>query len=284
VHLTDTHIGPPDSRPYGADTAGNVRAVAERVRQMALDPAAIVLSGDLADGDDAAAYRHLRTLLDESFGPFGVPVLLALGNHDRRRAFRSVFLGGHAAGAPEEQPWYHSREVAGVRFVVLDSCLPGRVHGWLGDTQLAWLEAELEQPAPLGHVVVIHHPAVPRGVPRPDDYLLLDRDAFGAVLDRYRPLAVLCGHSHVATAAVFGGTLHVAAPATAYLLDPSIRAGGRAVEGAGFNLCTVRQGRLVVNTVLLPGPQRELYRHVPAAAPAAAAPAAAAAQPAEVGR
>ena len=53
----------------------------------------------------------------------------------------------------------------------------------------------------------------------------------------------------------------MAAPATAYLLDPSIRDGGRGLEGAGFNLCTVRDGRLVVNPVVLPGPQRELYRH-----------------------
>jgi 3',5'-cyclic AMP phosphodiesterase CpdA len=276
VHLTDTHIGPPDARPYGTDTAGNLRAVAERAAQMDLSPAAFVVSGDLADGDDPAAYRHLRAVLDEAFAPFDAPVLLAMGNHDRRSAFRPVFLDPHA-GDDEAAPWYHSREVAGVRFVVLDSYLPGRVHGWLGDDQLAWLADELSRPAPLGHVVVIHHPSVPRGVPRLDDYLLLDREAFGAVLTRHRPLAVLCGHSHVATAALFGGTLHVAAPATAYLLDPSIRAGGRAVEGAGFNLCTVREGRLVVNTVILPGAQRELYHHVPGNGAAAQAGALAAA-------
>jgi len=65
----------------------------------------------------------------------------------------------------------------------------------------------------------------------------------------------------VSTSSVFAGHLHVAAAATAYLLDPSIRDGGRAVEGVGFNICTVRDGRLVVNPVVLPSAQRELYRH-----------------------
>lgn len=78
-------------------------------------------------------------------------------------------------------------------------------------------------------------------------------------------LAILCGHSHVSTAALFAGTLHIAAPATAYLLDPSMRAGGRGLEGAAFNLCTVREQRLVVNPVFLPSLGRELYRHLPAA-------------------
>ena len=50
-------------------------------------------------------------------------------------------------------------------------------------------------------------------------------------------------------------------PATAYQLDPSIREGGRGLEGAGFNLCTIRDGRLMVNPVMLPTSQRELYRH-----------------------
>jgi 3',5'-cyclic AMP phosphodiesterase CpdA len=145
--------------------------------------------------------------------------------------------------------------------LMLDSLVPGQVHGFLGDEQLTWLDRELGQPAPGGQVVVLHHPSLPRGVPRQNDYLLSDREAFEAALARHTVLAILCGHSHVPTFGLFGGTLHVAAPATAYQLDPSIREGGRGLEGAGFNLCTVRDGRLMVNPVMLPSTQRELYRH-----------------------
>lgn len=272
VHLSDTHIGPPGELQYGTDTAENLRAVARTVREMDLKPACFVVSGDLSNHGEPASYGLLREILDGEFWPLGVPVLLALGNHDDRAKFRQVYLG--EAGADDSVYYRYVSTVGGLRFVVLDSLQTGLVHGLLGARQLAWLDEQLAAPGAEGQIVVLHHPSLPRGVPRPDDYLLEDREDFGAVLARHDVLAVLCGHSHVPTVGLFAGTLHVAAPATAYLLDPSVRVGGRGFEATGFNICTVRGGRLMVNTVVLPGSQRELYRHertytaMPAAEPA----------------
>jgi 3',5'-cyclic AMP phosphodiesterase CpdA len=263
VHLSDTHIGPRESEPYGTDTAANLRAVAERVREMALEPAFFIFSGDLSDHGQPESYTHFGEIVAESFAPFGVPVLLGLGNHDARIPFRQVILGQTAAD-DETAPYFYSQRLGDLRVLMLDSKIPDRVHGRLGEQQLAWLAAELATPGPGGDLVVMHHPCVPRGVPRGDDYLLLDAADLADVLTRTAGayvLALLCGHSHVSTTAVFAGHLHVAAAATAYVLDPSIRDGGRAVEGASFNICTVRDGRLIVNPVTLPGDQRELYRH-----------------------
>lgn len=260
VHISDTHIAPAGQRAYDTDTAQNLRDVARRVREMALDPACFVMSGDLSNHGEPESYALLAEIIDEEFRSFGVPVLLGLGNHDRRVPFRRVVLGQVDAD-DESAQFFYSEEVRGLKVIMLDSLVPGRVHGLLGPRQLDWLDRELEHGAPGGQVVVLHHPSLPRGVPRPDDYLLEDRKEFGAVLARHEVLAVLCGHSHVPTFGVFGGTLHVAAPATAYQLDPSIRDGGRGLAGAGFNLCTVRDGQLMVNPVALPTTQRELYRH-----------------------
>lgn len=259
VHLSDTHIGPPGELQYGTDTAENLRAVARTVRAMELEPAGFVVSGDLSNHGEAESYTHLREILDAEFRPFGVPVLLALGNHDDRASFRRSFLG--EAEADDAGHHRYVEEVGGLRFIVLDSLQTGRVHGLLGEEQRAWLDEQLAVPGAAGQVVVVHHPSLPRGVPRPDDYLLEDRAEFGEILAGHDVLAVLCGHSHVPTAGLFAGTLHVAAPATAYLLDPSVRVGGRGFEATGFNICTVRQGHLMVNTVVLPSSQRELYRH-----------------------
>src|SRR5215471_3304172 len=258
VHLSDTHIGPKGHLQYGTDTAANLRQVASRIGAMALDPICFVISGDLSDHGESASYEHLRELFAELLGPFGVPVLLNLGNHDQRVPFRRVFLGETEA-SDEAEPWYYSQEIQGLRFIMLDSLLPGHVDGAVGEEQLTWLAAELRQPAPVGHVVVVHHPSIPRGVPRQSESLLQDRDALAHTL-RQCPtvLAVLCGHSHVSTAAAFASTLHVVAPATAYLMDPSTRGSSRVLEGCGFNICTVRDGRLVVNPVIMPGSQREL--------------------------
>jgi len=260
VHISDTHIVPPGQDAYDTNTAQNLRDVARRVREMALDPACFVFSGDLSNHGEPDSYRLLAQIVEEEFRPFGVPVLLGLGNHDSRLPFRQIVLG-QADASDESEQRYYAEVVQDVKIVMLDSLVPGQVHGLLGEEQLAWLDRELAAGAPGGQVVVLHHPSLPRGVPRPDDYLLRDRDAFGAVVARHNVLAILCGHSHVPTFGLFAGTLHVAAPATAYQLDPSIRDGGRGLEGAGFNLCTVRDGRLMVNPHMLPSSQRELYRH-----------------------
>src|SRR6478752_6497868 len=92
VHISDTHIGPRDAQPYGTDTGANLRAVAKRVEEMALQPACFVFSGDLSDKGSPESYEHLTQIVDEAFEPFGVPVLLGLGNHDNRVAFRRVVL------------------------------------------------------------------------------------------------------------------------------------------------------------------------------------------------
>jgi 3',5'-cyclic-AMP phosphodiesterase len=266
IHLSDLHIAPPSERAYGTDTAGNLRAVAQRIREMDLAPACFIFSGDLCDRGDRASYTHLRDILRDEFEPFGAPLLLGLGNHDGRLPFRQVILGQTDAD-DEQEPYFYSHSLGDLRVLMLDSKVPGAVHGLLGEAQLAWLDERLAEPSD-GDLIVMHHPSVPRGVPRPDDYLLLDADALSGVLGRHprnNVLAILCGHSHVSTSSIFAGTLHVAAPATAYLLDPSIRDGDRGLEGAAFNLCTVRDGRLIVNPVFLPSTSRELFRHRPAA-------------------
>lgn len=258
VHLTDVHIAPKGQLTLTTDTARNLQSVFRRVREMSLRPVCFVLGGDLTNHGEPESYLHLKELLAEA-ADFGVPMLLALGNHDSRLAFRHVMLDENDA-SDESERFYYSRSFDSLRIIVLDSMIPGSVYGELGDEQLQWLDNTLADPAPGGDVVVVHHPSIPRGVPRTDDYLLQDRGAFEEVISRHHPMAVLCGHSHVPTVAAFGGTVHFAGPATAFLLDPSIRKGGRGFEGAGFTICTVRDRRLVLNPVILEGMQREIYR------------------------
>ena len=72
VHLSDTHIGPKGRLQYGTDTAANLRQVASRIHEMALDPICFVISGDLSDHGEPASYEHLRELFDAVLVPFGV--------------------------------------------------------------------------------------------------------------------------------------------------------------------------------------------------------------------
>jgi 3',5'-cyclic AMP phosphodiesterase CpdA len=258
VQLSDLHIGPPGVRPYGTDTAGNLRTVAATVREMALEPAAILLTGDLTDAGDAASYEHLRELVAEELEPIGCPVLPVVGNHDHRGSFHAAYLG---SGLTDDDPYHYTCDVGTTRIMMLDSYHAGHITGLLGDEQLAWLDAELAVAGGRTCVLALHHPSVPRGVPRADDYLLADRDEFAAVVARHDVAVILCGHSHVSTVAAFAGTVHAAAPATAYLLDPSRRRGNRAFAVCGFAICTIREGRAVVNPFIVPVGAAELYQH-----------------------
>lgn len=262
VQLSDLHIGAPGTMPYGCDTAGNFRRAAAEIRAMALRPIAVLLTGDLSDKGDPESYRHLRSMVTDELEILGCPVLAVVGNHDHRGSFRQAYLG--EPQADDTVLHHYTYDTDEVRIVMCDSYLAGQATGRLGTDQLAWLDAQLATAGGRTTIVALHHPSVPRGVPRAQDYLLEDRDELAEVLQRHTVGAVLCGHSHVSTAAWFGGTLHTAAPATAYLLDPSVREGGRAYQGAGFSICTVREGRAVVNPYIVPVDAEVLYDHRPA--------------------
>jgi 3',5'-cyclic-AMP phosphodiesterase len=264
VQLSDLHIGAEGTLPYGADTAGNLRAVAGLIRSMDLRPAAVLLTGDLSDKGDPESYRHLRSIVAEEIEPIGCPVLTVVGNHDHRGAFRQAYLG--EPSADDSLAYNYTFDTDKTRVVMCDSYVTGSVYGHLGSEQLHWLDEQLATAGDRVTIVALHHPSVPRGVPRADDYLLDDRADFEAVLLRHRVGAILCGHSHVSTASSFGGTVHVTAPATAYLLDPSVRAGGRAFAGAGFSICTVRDGRAIVNPFIVPVNEHVLYDKRPVVA------------------
>lgn len=270
IHLSDTHILPPGEQHLGADPTANLRAVLGCIEAMQVEPAFVLISGDLTNGGEPEAYEQLTALTAEITERLGAPVLLNLGNHDKRIPFRQVVLGERAA-TDEAAPYYYSRTFGDLRVFMLDSKIPGEIHGLLGEAQLAWLADQLQNPAPSdnlggnagGDLIVVHHPVTPRGIPRHNDYLLADRQALHDLLVNKPILGILVGHSHASTATTFAGTMMVTAPGISMLADPSIRAGGRFLAGAGFNLCTVREGRLIVNPVILPGDQRELYRYFP---------------------
>lgn len=260
IHLTDTHFYPQSGADkHGIDPAANLRRIIARIGEMAVAPACIVISGDLSNEGDPASYRHFQSALAELDAAFGVPILLALGNHDQRIPFRQIILG-EADAADASARYYYSRQIGDVRFLVLDSLLPGAIAGALGAEQLAWLAEQLREPTPGGEIIVVHHPVLPRGLPRADDYLLADAAELGALLAQHRLLGLLAGHSHVVSAAPFAGTLAITAPATGFFFDPGTISGLRLIDGAGFNLCTVRDGTLIVNPIILPGMQEERHR------------------------
>jgi 3',5'-cyclic AMP phosphodiesterase CpdA len=275
VHLTDTHIlDNPGDNTYGIDTAASFRQVIAEIEALKVEPAFVLLTGDLANHGTEAAYNHLKSLIEETIQGWNVPYFMNLGNHDTRTTFRKVFLNDESVA--EEAPHYTRDMVGDVRVIMLDSKVVGGIHGHLDQVQLEWLDKQLATPAPAGTVIGLHHPPVNRGIPRKgEEMLLLDNgDALAEVIEGRDVLGILSGHTHVPASSIFAGSLISIGAATAFLGAVSTRDGGATLTGAGFNICSIRGERLITNSYILPGDREvrhsyssaDLERHVLAAA------------------
>jgi 3',5'-cyclic-AMP phosphodiesterase len=198
VQITDLHLVPEGAALAGGlDPAPPLAAALDAVAAAGADVAALVLTGDLADGGDPASYARLRRMLE----PVTVPVLCAAGNHDDRSALREHLLGA----SPSDAPLDHVTRFGGVRVVVLDSTVPGYAGGDLTAEQLAWLAGELADPAPEGTVLALHHPPLPSPSRLFQGIGLRDRAGLAEVLDGSDVRVVLAGHTHITSAGTLAG-------------------------------------------------------------------------------
>ena len=252
LHLSDLHLARPGALIAGVDPRARTRRVLARIGRLAIDPAFAVISGDLSDDGCAESYELVKGAAAE-LAAGGMPVLLALGNHDDRAAFRRVLLGetdGNAA------PYCYSRRIDGLRVIVLDTLIPGEEQGEAGAAQLAWLEEALREPAPEGTLLVLHHCGRVAGPPRTiARFVLRDAAALEAVVTRHAGeiRGVLAGHSHQANSGEFGGVPYATAPAVLYQLDFFAGPELKPLPASGFNLCQLQDGQLVVHPVFVSG-------------------------------
>jgi len=253
LQLSDLHLAPPGQLVVGIDPIQQMRSVLARIKQLDVPPAFIVISGDLTEDGSTESYDVVKGALQELRGKtMDRPVLLGLGNHDDRATFRRVVLGEECSDDPH--PYHYSQLIDGLRVIVLDSVIPGHPSGSLGATQLAWLEDELQAPAPRGNLIVLHHPCRLAGPAHHyPAFVLRDAATLEAIVARHqdRVVGVLAGHTHQANSAPFGGTLHATAPAVLRQLDYFAGAHYTTVPGGGFNLCQFDDTGLIVHPVLL---------------------------------
>lgn len=243
VQLSDTHLLPEGSLMHGVvDTTAHLAAALGMIESSDLSPAAFLLTGDLTDNGDPAAYERLRGLVEPVAAAVVAEVVYVMGNHDERAAFRTGLLGG----APHDRVV----TVGGLRIVVLDTSEPGRHDGHLSAAQLDWLAAELAEPADLGSIVVCHHPPLRSPVPTVDLLRLRDAEQLGAVLAGSDVRLVVTGHAHHTGAGALAGVPVWVGPALAYGVAPVPPSGRlRAGADAAFSRIDVFGDQIVATAV-----------------------------------
>jgi len=197
AHLSDIHIDAEDR------SAGRTARVVAYLNGLPTPPAAVLITGDIADHGTEDEYERVRALVK-----LPVPVLWAPGNHDDRGPYRKVLDDDDGDG-----PINRAHEIDGVLILMADSSIPGRNDGLLDDETLAWLDARLTERPDLPALIAFHHPPVVLGIPFVDNIRQFEEERLAALVDRHpQVVALLCGHAHTPAATMFAGRPLLAAP------------------------------------------------------------------------
>lgn len=148
----------------------------------------LVLTGDLVQDDSAAAYCHLKQLVQE----LELPALVVPGNHDNRPVMQASLV------APEFD-YCGSVSLGEWLLIGIDSCVDGSAGGQVSAAELDRMCATIAA-ADAEHVLVcLHHPPVSLNSRWLDTVGLANGSEFlNAVMHSGRVRGVIFGHAHQA--------------------------------------------------------------------------------------
>jgi 3',5'-cyclic-AMP phosphodiesterase len=254
AHLSDTHLRPRSALYNGLDTHDRLATAVAAVQALETPPAFVLVSGDLTDLiEPEASYHALR----DHMQLLRVPVVYALGNHDERAAFRSVFADDLrdflAVPGPGDAPCHGVATHGDVRVIVLDTVVPGLTRGEVDAAQLAWLAQQLDAPWGGPTLLMLHHCPLPVLPHRFQPHQLTNADALaGVIAPRAHVLSgMLGGHIHFASSGMFAGVPMHTAPGIAMGIAPDAQLGLRLTDALGFNLCALHGRMLVTHPIIV---------------------------------
>lgn len=223
AQLTDTHIKRPGELAYGrVDTAAHLRAAIAHLNALTPQPDLVLFTGDLTDHGTPDQMEHACSLLSA----LEIPLLAIPGNHDNRALFHQYFPGLTEPFSQSDlnyvPPFSYIADRGPLRFVMLDSTVPGEASGRLGFGELVSHAMQIETAKPT--LIAIHHPPVTVGIGHMDRQNLLDwHRLFELVEAAPNILAIVCGHVHRTIHAGFAGTSVIVAPSPAHAVTLDLR-------------------------------------------------------------
>ncbi len=191
IHLTDTHLVSPGRTLHGLDPQAGLVDCVSHIRTHHADARFLVLTGDVADAGEPAAYRAVAGALAE----LPMPVHVIPGNHDARAAFIDAF-----PQAPRDDNGYvqYAFREQGATFIALDTLEPAQGSGGAFCTDRAeWLAGALRDAGDDAIYLFMHHPPFALGTPALDRVGLVDTKPFIDAIDgAYDLRHIFFGHVH----------------------------------------------------------------------------------------
>lgn len=212
VQVTDTHLfADVAATQKGVNTCQTLRAVVDDVAARHGDLDALLLTGDLSQDETPESYE----LLAQTLAPLrGVPIHAIPGNHDNLEYMTSRL-------AADDCHVLADLRLGNWRIAMLNSQVPGRVHGELGADQIRRLGESLNGND--GHVMVaLHHPPVTVDSAWIDASRCYDGEALLEALARPPVHAVICGHVHQLFETTRDGISILTTPSTCVQFTPKV--------------------------------------------------------------
>ena len=217
LQITDLHLSPdPDALNRGVEVLKTLRNVLGHIRTHHSGFDFLVLSGDLADGEQKKSYETVK----EELGDWISRALLIPGNHDHRGRMRDVF--GDRVPAGDDTVSF--RQESGAWMMLgLDTLVPGEVGGRVEPGHLEWVEREVKKNASVPVLLFMHHPPVSVNCAWVDELGLVEGDAFRDLVQRSPNVrAVFAGHVHQEFNGFLGDVPVYTTPSTAMQFVPGI--------------------------------------------------------------
>ncbi|MEO0947169.1 MAG: 3',5'-cyclic-AMP phosphodiesterase [Cyanobacteria bacterium J06641_5] len=214
AQITDTHLlAASEGALLGVPTTESCATILERVQSLDCQPDLLLMTGDLSQDETPASYERLAAKI----GVLGIPAYWLPGNHDCWQLMEKILCEPPISTAKVFQK-------GGWQFILLDSSVPGQVHGCLSDLSLQWLDDQLQLQPDLPTLVSLHHPPFKIDSAWIDQSRLKNPEDLFAVLDRYAQVRlVVFGHIHQDFARERRGVRYLASPSTCVQFKPKSR-------------------------------------------------------------
>ncbi len=195
VLISDVHLaGDATKVARNVNMTDHFKGVSAEILALPERPAGLFLTGDCAfNSGEKEDYAQLSKLL-EPIRKDGIPVCLALGNHDNREHFWDGLKDEKAVKRPVADRQVALVKSPKINWFVLDSLEKTlSTPGILGTAQLEWLASALDANSDKPAIILVHHnPGVSETISG-----LKDTEAFYEVIrPRKQVKAFMYGHTH----------------------------------------------------------------------------------------